>query len=726
MTEVSATSKLTDWKKEPSLGELQADLTMAKPAHDEHTNQVNTWLDNYYVKGKAVQKNKRGSNIVPKLIRKSAEWRAPALSEPFLSSYDLFQVNPMSWADRKAAEQNAMILNYQFQTKINKVAFIDEYVRTCVEQGSAIVRVGWDYEEKEVLTDIPEYGYMPDPNFAQVLEQFLPKYQENPAVFKNTQPQELVASIEASLQAQQPIRAQVTGIKQEKVVKAIRNQPTLEVCDYRNFYVDPTCNGNIDKAQFVIHSFETSLAELKRDERYKNIDQINTENGQSAYDPDHNYGEHSEGVQFNDEARKKIIVFEYWGYWDTDDSGIVRPIVASWVGNTLIRLEDNPFPDGKPPFVIANYIPQRGEVFGIPDGELLEDNQKILGATFRGMIDLLGKSANSQTAMQKNFLDPTNRRRYENGEDYDFNPGMDPRTAIHMHTFPEIPQSAMMMVQNMNMEAEALTGVKSFSGSQGISGAALGETNLGIRSALDATSKREMSILRRIADGIIQIGRKIVAMNAEFLDEKEIIRITDEEFVEIKRDDLAGFFDIKLSISTAENDEAQAQQIAMMMQTIGNNMDEGLRSKMLAKIFRLRKMPDFAKELEEYRPEPDPMQQQLAQLEMQKLQAEIALLQAQAGEAQTKGNLNQVKQGTEKARAASMQGDADQKALDYVEQQDGVKHSRDMEKQDGQMSGQLALQQLRDQNQQDQARFNHNSELLRKKAEWDNAPSVGQ
>ncbi|MDR8444735.1 chromosome partitioning protein ParB, partial [Acinetobacter baumannii] len=84
-------------------------------------------------------------------------------------------------------------------------------------------------------------------------------------------------------------------------------------------------------------------------------------------------------------------------------------------------------------------------------------------------------------------------------------------------------------------------------------------------------SKREMSILRRISAGVVRLGRKIISMNAEFLDEEQVIRITDEEFVAIKRDDLAGNFDLKLTISTAEGDEAKAQQIAFMMQTIGNN-----------------------------------------------------------------------------------------------------------------------------------------------------------
>jgi hypothetical protein len=84
-----------------------------------------------------------------------------------------------------------------------------------------------------------------------------------------------------------------------------------------------------------------------------------------------------------------------------------------------------------------------------------------------------------------------------------------------MDTYPEIPNSALNMLNLQNNEAESLTGVKAFN--SGISGSALGNTATGIRSALDAASKRELGILRRLADGINQIGRKIISMNSEFL-----------------------------------------------------------------------------------------------------------------------------------------------------------------------------------------------------------------
>ena len=258
--------------------------------------------------------------------------------------------------------------------------------------------------------------------------------------------------------------------------------------------------------------------------------------------------------------------------------------------------------------------------------------------------------------------------------------GVNPQHAIFTHKYPELPNSALHVIQMMNADAESLTGVKAFSTGEGITGAGLGDTAAGVRGALDAASKREMGILRRLSNGIVQVGRKIIAMNREFLEEEEVVRITNETFIPVRRDDLAGNFDLKLTIATAEVDNSKAQELAFMLQTMGNNLPSEQTNIILAEIARLRNMPDLARQIENYKPEPDPMQQQMQELEMQKLQAEIALLQAQAQEAGAKSQVQGAKVGVEQARAASLQGDADKKALDFLSEQDGSKHMRDLEK----------------------------------------------
>jgi len=645
-------SDLVDWENPPTLRDLKQDHESAQPAHKAHTMEVESWLN--VLNGVQTINAKKGrSKLVPKLARKQAEWRYAALSEPFLSTDDLFNTSPATYEDKQSATQNGLMLNYQINCKIDKVSLIDAYIRTAVDEGTVVVKVGWENEEgkRKVYTDVME-------------------------------PQQVIGP-----DGQPTIQEVKTGQTSAIKTVVIKNQPTLEICDYENLTIDPTSEGDLDKAKFVVYSFETSFSELTKDGRYKNLDNINFESASVLAEPDHKISGDDSNFTFKDKARKKVIAREYWGFWDIDGSGELKPIIAAWVGSTLIRLEENPFPDKKLPFVLVQYLPRRKNIYGEPDSALIEDNQKIVGAVTRGIIDVIGRSANGQQGIRKDALDITNARKFERGDDYKFNANVDPKQAFHMEVYPEIPRSALEVLNMQNNDAEALTGVKAFT--QGISGQALGTTATGIRSALDATSKRELGILRRLSNGLNQIGRKIISMNAEFLEDTEIIRVTNEEFVAIDRNDLGGKYDIKLDISTAEADEQKASELSFMLQTMGNTMPPEMSYMILADIAKLRKMPDLAKRIEEYQPQPDPVAQQEQALRIALLEAQVVNEQAKGQENQVDVQLKTAKTQTEQAKARNMDSDSDKKDLDFVEQESGVSRAHESDMSDRKQQGNM-------------------------------------
>ena len=683
----------TKWANEPSVSDLKQDLIDATPDHDRQEIKIKTWLDNLNVTGGAVHKKVKGrSSVVPKLIRKQAEWRYAALSEPFLSTQDVYNIEAVTFEDKESAYQNALVLNNQFNTKLNKVNFIDQYVRAAVDEGTVIVFVGWDFETTTSTEYEPLVGYKKAANAEDIALLKRATTGDVPDIgadldVKLDIPSEMnetlwIQAVQLSQENGAPWIPYVIEVEEVEVTKTTKNQPYLEVCDYRNITIDPSCLGDLDKAQFVIRHFETSLSELRKDGKYKNLDSVNVEANSTVGHPDHE--SESKSFNFKDKPRKKIVAYEYWGYRDIHDDGVVVPIVATFVGNVMIRLEESPFPGGAIPFVTAQYLPVRRSIYGEPDGALLEDNQKITGAVMRGMIDVMGKSANGQVGSRKDALDVTNKRKFEDGKDYEYNAGVDPSAAFYMHTYPEIPQSAPLMLQLQNNEAEALTGVKAFTGTNG--GDSLGTTATAVRSALDATSKRELAILRRLAEGIIGIGRKIIAMNAEFLDESEVIRVTNEEFVEVRRDDLGGEFDLTLTVSTAEADDQKAQELSFMLQTMGQTLPFEITQTVMADIATLRKMPTLAMSIKEFQqPPPDPMIAQMQQLEMQKVQIEIQELQTQA-------NLNSAKAETEIAKARQLGSKADLDDLDFLDKDSGAAHERELQAQGAQAKANESLE----------------------------------
>lgn len=666
--------KLTDWVNEPSILTLKGDLEMAKPSHDAQVGRINGWNDLMAVKGSAKPKSIKGrSSVQPKLIRRQAEWRYSALTEPFLGSNKLFKIEPVSHEDGPSAAQNELVLNWQFRTKLNRVKFIDDYVRATVDEGTSITRLGWKRKTVMVKEEVPVWTYfqIQTEEDLQILQQALEAKTTDQRGFDESADPALKAAVDYYEETGTPVSAQQTGTEEVDVEKVLENQPTVEIMNPNNVFIDPSCQGDMDKALFVVVSFETNFAELSKDpERYKNLDKINWEGNTPLAQPDHETTT-PDTFQFKDKARKKVVAYEYWGYFDIAKDGVLVPIVCTWIGDVMIRMEENPFPDQKLPFVVVPYLPIKRDLYGEPDAELLEDNQKILGAVTRGMIDLLGRSANGQIGHAKGMLDPLNRRRYENGQDYEFNPNVNPQIGMLEHKYPEFPQSAFLMLNLQNQEAEALTGVKSFAG--GVSGDAYGDVAAGIRGVLDAASKREMAILRRLAKGMAEIGQKIIAMNGAFMTEKEVIRVTNEEFVTVLREDLPGNFDLEVDISTAEVDNAKAQDLAFMLQTIGNKMDLGITLMILAEIAKLKRMPVLAKQLLSFKPQLSPEQEELQKLEIEKARKEVEKLQSEI-------NLNNAK--AEEARA-----NKDMKDLDFVEQETGTKHAREMQKQKAQARG---------------------------------------
>lgn len=670
---------LTDWVKQPDLMSMKGDLEAGRQSHQSQMTKINHWNDLMNITGKAKPPVVKGrSSVQPKLVRRQAEWRYSALSEPFLGSNKLFNVKPTTFEDAAGAKQNELVLNWQFRTKLNRVKLIDDLVRAVVDEGTGILRVGWKRITTQIMVPTPVYSFYPVEAQAQIdeLTQAMELKEMDPRTYDETVPEEVKQAVQYYEETQQAVYAVQTGMEDVPTEKVIENRPTVDVLNPNNLIIDPSCGGDIDKAMFAVVSFEISKADLlKEPDRYKNLEFVNWESAAPIGEPNHESTTPND-FNFGDALRKKVVAYEYWGYRDITGDGTLTPIVCTWIGDVMIRAEENPFPDGKLPFILIPYLPVKRNLYGEPDAELLEDNQKILGALARGMIDLLARSANSQRGMAKGMLDALNKRRFDAGQDYEFNPTVNPNGGLVEHKYPELPQTAFQFMGFQNNEAEALTGVKSFSG--GVSGEAYGDVAAGIRGALDAASKREMAILRRVAKGVTEMGTKITSMNAVFMSEKEIIRVTNEEFVTVKREDLIGNFDLETDISTAEVDNAKSQDLAFMLQTVGPNTDPSIMMMILADIADLKRMPELAERIRRWKPEPTPEQQQLQQLEIQKAVLENQKIQSEI-------DLNMAK--AEEARA-----NKDLANLDYVEQESGTKHARDLEKQKAQSQGNQNLQ----------------------------------
>lgn len=688
--------EMVDWKNPPTIRNLRADLNAATPTHLNAVEKIDDYLKEFDLdfnenkSRNSKKKKKTKSEFKSRLIRKQAEWRYPALSEPYLSTPDIFKVTPKTFDDVERAEQNELILNHQFNNEFDKVALIDGIVRCLVDEGIVILRTGWLYEEATVTTRVPVYSFEESQEQVDIIKlQRLDEIKSKDPDSFNALPPHVIESYNMSIEQGKIIVPVDTGETElVKEAKVVADRPDIVICNYRDTIIDPSCKGDISKAKFVIHEFRTSKSELmKSGIDYKNLDKIDFATNTSAdgdTDSESPYKE-TELFNFSDEARKQVTAFEYWGYWDIDGSGIAVPIVATFIGNVMIRLEENTFAHQKLPFDVIKMMPRRREIYADPDGALIKDNQDVIGAIMRASIDTLASRAAGQKGYLANALSPLNKQRMANGEDYEVNPTIsDIRNAVVSTETPELPSSVYNMLNLQNQDAESFTGVKAFANT-GLSGDSLGSSVGGIRSALDAAGKRELSVLRRITQGLKEVAKKVISLNAQFLDEDYVVRITNDEFVTVDTDNLTGSFDLDIDISTVEADNEKASELAFMLQTLGNNAPFDFVKMLLVDIAKLRKMHKLAKELENYEPQPDPMQERMAELEMRLKEADIRDKEASAEE--------RYAQALERrAKAQKALADAGKVELDTIEQETGTQHLRDVDKVQSQAVSNIALE----------------------------------
>ena len=279
-------------------------------------------------------------------------------------------------------------------------------------------------------------------------------------------------------------------------------------------------------------------------------------------------------------------------------------------------------------------MPVMREIHGETDGDLLIDNQESIGKMTRAAHDITAQQAIGQEFIDEQlFASPVQKANYENGRTVYVRHGVDLKNSIYRRSVDPIPNSVFQMIEMQNSDAESLTGTKSFS--SGIGSQALGSVAAGIRSATDATSKRELSILRRLNQLLNEVARLTIANNQALLREEEVIRITND-WVTIRRDDLAGEFDLIVDVSTPEQDNDKAEKLFKLMQTNAASMDPKIAGKHYIKLAHLWKMPDLARDVQEIieqgPPPPDPRAEEILNNQLEESRLKLLKIQKEMEE----------------------------------------------------------------------------------------------
>jgi len=634
------------------LSSLKNDFQEAQKLRFQLDDYINTMRKIY--KGENLPKNKRGSNFISKEVRKQVKWFKSQAKNPFVSNDEIVTLQPTlsskNHNHRLFAEQTEKLVNYHFTKKFDRYNFIDKLLHVLAVEGTVVIRTGWEY--KGIVKEVEETVYEIEPSTGQQIP--------------------------------------VGSVIVEKEIPLV-NKPTATICKNEDIFIDPTAFDN-KEIQFIIHRREVRLDELKKAGIYKNIDKVEkdlmVEETAKEILVEPYRMEVNKTLMYNleDNLRKKIYMYEYWGWFDIDDDGETEPIVCCWIGDTIVRLEENPYPDKSIPYIISQFEQEPYSIQGVALADILEEYQRIKTGIMRGIFDNLAQSNHTQKGVQKGNLDPVNLNRFLNGENFEFN--ISPN-AFYQGQYNRIPPEVFKVLQDIDIEKQMNTGIMPMQGGQGFE--AIYGSQAGKSGALNSLMLLELDMVTNIAENAIKpLIKKWIYYMYEFLEPTEIEAITNMPYVENDKEDIPNYLDdFTIDISTQYTNEAKASELAFLMQTLGNTIPFDMTKVILSKIAKLKGMPDLAQNIENYEPQPDPVQQQLVQIELQKKMLELeymkAQIQAEMGKAQADVVLKQ-------AKAKEAEAKATQTGLKTIKEKYGVDIKQKM--QELQFKNQLDMQKL--------------------------------
>ncbi len=672
---MSKKNKKTNWEERLPLRDIVDNIASVHSLYTDYVDSVESYKDAVEAKY-SIASGPGKSKVTPKAIKKLHNYAYAALSEGLVSDYDVVTTRPNGHNDNDTAHMQKLLLNYQLNEEMDFEAVVDKAARYFEDFGSFYLKLSWNYKERKKKTRDVEHKELPEGIPPEQIEQL----------------------------AQQGLLTE-DGllIVPKEITSVVNDHPVISLKKYNQVILGPSTDGSndIDSLQFIADRYYATVNALEASGKYKNLDKITDRQFKSDYDinalPDADFERTFEAMMSEDDdasegldgevgedlkkidKSKPLVVTDYWTMMDIKGKGKdLVPVVVTFVAGVVIAREESPFGvDVGYPYARGVYAPDLDDKLydGVPDTPDLEEDQKIIGAVTRGMIDIMAKAANGQTGMAQGMLDPAEERKRQAGQDYKFNPAIDPTRGIVQEKFPELPQSALQMLQVMENSMESSSGKKMFG--RGLNADSYGQVAAGIKATTDATTQRMMASIRKFNKPFVDIIKKMAQLNKEFITDEKIIALSDGSFETVRPDDLQAAINVKISVSTPELDDKAANDLVFMIQTLGESVPMKVKNMLLADVARLKKRPDLAQALLDIpEPQPTPEEQKIQQLQIQLLEAQVANEIAQGTENQADTNLKNAKAQTEIAKAGVLDSTKDNQDLDFLHKKDGIQEAR--------------------------------------------------
>ena len=584
---------------------VKADIERGREANEAESSFRSANYDAYRAKGDGKKERPGHSRIKCSDIMDTIEWMMPSFIKAFAGTTECISISPNNEEDVQKAEKLEKLLNWQFMGRHCKgFTVMYQWIKSCLIYGTSILKITWQdkYVKKgfdlPIATEAQIYAMQQDsmvkdldgepqdiPAGAVIDEEVLALAANDPTLLN------YIGQVNAQPMQVQPVALDSfrvwRNVHGKKLIKSYSG-PLVEVISPEDFYMDPEAT-TIEDAQFVIHRVWRTYGYLKEKERegiYSNVDDvkawldrdkerfINSERAQrydsaDAIDPA-NYAIDSEDKQV---ARHKVEVFEWWGLLDLTGEGYQEPYLVVYCGETILRMEMNPYGHGQPPFEVLRPMLDPFKFTGVSIPELVGEFQAVKTALFRQILDNVSYQNNGAWLVNRNA-----------GVDINALLNMRPNTIVRSNitsgavvplTPPNLQGYPLTMIELVDSMLQKRTGVTSYN--QGLDANSLNKTATGITKIMDASVQRIDLQARVMSEtGVRPMFQKILMLNQQFMDQTIVIRVFNKP-LEISPDDLIGDFDVSVDVGGATSkNETRVQQMMLLIQSSSLMMSTGV------------------------------------------------------------------------------------------------------------------------------------------------------
>ena len=488
-------------------------------------------------------------------IKTTIKWMLPSLEEPFLGTDDPVDIRAVNVDDDAKAKKVQQLLKYQLQRKNAYPTFIESSWKDALKYNWCVAKVWWRREEERT-----RYKQMVSSDNVEFVAMLLQEETAGNAEIIEVKPLKDAPDI-----------AVVTFDK----ITVTANYPVVQYMSPDELRYTPD-GRNVQDAKFIAHRKMVNGDYLKQKEAegiYKNVDKAMKEYESNVGDtrPDELQVESNseletiaEKLSDDDFASKQFELYECYLHVDYNNDGRFENVIVHAIGETPIRIAKNDM--GMAPFfhfsVEADPINAFNENEGFTDD--LEQQQDLKTAIFRQVITNVAKNNAPRTYVNTNVdVDAL----INNDEIVVCDTTENPSTQVYANAQLPISPLSMEVIQYAQNEIEAQSGSTRYN--QGLDSNSLNKTATGITAILGSAEKRMKQMSRMFAENyIVPIFKYIILLDQKYMDQEQIIRLTNENIV-ITKDELNIDYDLIINVGLGPGTkEAQIQYLMVMINQI--------------------------------------------------------------------------------------------------------------------------------------------------------------